>query len=112
MRDHLRAFAKLVMALDSLPGVTLANSSTALFESRMLQIANDTLYVNYFSVFSPCHQQLRAAAPIEGPWLLDSGGKNTQGIVETPVSLPDNLLCRSTEDNAASFSKRNSTELQ
>ena len=30
--DHLRAFAKLVMALDSLPGVTLASSSTALFE--------------------------------------------------------------------------------
>ena len=35
MRDHLRAFAKLDMALASLPGVTLANSSTALFGSRI-----------------------------------------------------------------------------
>ena len=36
MRDHLRAFAKLVMALASLPGVTLANSSTALFGDGIL----------------------------------------------------------------------------
>ena len=62
--------------------------------------------------YAPCHKQLGAAASIEGPWLLHSGSKNTQGVVETPISLPDDLFGCSSEDNAASLAKGNSAELQ
>ena len=62
MRDHLRAFAKLVIALDSLPGVTLANSSTALFENNLLQIANDVLLQSILNVhYLVCANHLHLA---------------------------------------------------
>merc|ERR1719295_2519781 len=63
-------------------------------------------------IHSPCHQQLRAAAPIEGPWLLHSGSENAQGVMKTPLRFSDDLLRCSSEDNAASLTERDSTELQ
>merc|ERR1719378_1164631 len=63
-------------------------------------------------IHSPCHQQLRAAAPIEGPWLLHSGSENAQCVMKTPLRFSDDLLRCSSEDNAASLTEGDSTELQ
>ena len=103
-KSHLRAFAKLVMALASLPGVTLDSSSTALSRKDSTEVTVSDLV--------PGHQQLGAAAAVQSPGLLDRGGEDAQGVVKTSLSLADDLLGGSTQDHGASLAERNSRKLQ
>ena len=101
---HLRAFAKLVIALASLPGVTLDSSSTALPSRDSTKVTVSRLV--------PGHQQLRAAAAVQSPGLLDRGGENAQGIVKTSLGLADDLLGGAAENHAASLAEGNPAELE
>ena len=101
---YLRAFAKLVIALASLPGVTLDSSSTALPSRDSTKIAVSRLV--------PGHQQLRAAAAVQSPRLLYRGGEDAQGIVKTSLGLADDLLGSTAENHAASLAEGNPAELQ
>ena len=105
-KSHLRAFAKLVMALASLPGVTLDSSSTALSKKDSTEV---TLTV---SNLVPGHQQLRAAAAVQSPRLLDRRGEDAQGVVKTSLGLADDLLSGPAENHAASLAQGNPAELQ
>ena len=92
------------MALASLPGVTLDSSSTALSRKDSTEVKVSSLV--------PGHQQLRAAAAVQSPGLLDRGGENAQGIVKTSLGLADDLLGGPAENHAASLAKGNSAELE
>ena len=64
------------------------------------------------SILVPGHQQLRAAAAVQSPRLLDRGGENAQGIVKTSLGLADDLLGGAAENHAASLAEGNPAELQ
>ena len=103
-KSHLRALAKLVMALASLPGVTLDSSSTALSRNHSTEVT--------VSILVPGHQQLRAAAAVQSPGLLDRGSENAQSVVKTSLSLADDLLGGAAENHAASLAQGNPAELE
>merc|ERR1711978_633857 len=63
-------------------------------------------------VHSPGHQQLRAAAAVESPGLLDRGSEDAQGIVKTSLGLANDLLGGAAENHAASLAQGNPAELQ
>ena len=60
----------------------------------------------------PGHQQLRAAAAVQSPGLLDRGSEDAQGIVKTSLGLADDLLSGPAENHAASLAQGNPAELQ
>ena len=64
------------------------------------------------SILVPGHQQLRAAAAVQSPGLLDRGGEDAQGVVKTSLGLADDLLGGAAENHAASLAEGNPAELQ
>ena len=92
------------MALASLPGVTLDSSSTALPSKDSTEVT--------ISILVPGHQQLRAAAAVQSPGLLDRGCEDAQGVVKTSLSLADDLLGGPAENHAASLAEGNPAELE
>ena len=64
------------------------------------------------SILVPGHQQLRAAAAVESPGLLDRGSENAQGVVKTSLGLADDLLSGPAENHAASLAEGNPAKLE